>query len=828
MALPNKPTIKNVWATSGVKVEPSDTKVNAGWIVERPPHQFQNFLQNRSDQFLKHINEAGIPVWDAATVYTANRSYVQGSDGKLYKALTNGANQNPVGNPTNWMLTLGDADFQEIVDQAQDSATQASAAAADSIDARDTAESAAVAASSSSVTAVAAKDQSVSSAAQALISENNAADSAAAALISKNAAAVSEANAAATLEGAATKIDLAAPSTLPAYGFSASEMQGILDKAFPLATYAAMLSYSGRATGINITTPDKAGLFNYNVSSPNTTDGGTFFAHASGVGRWERIPGFVATPAMFELPLTSSGVDNTTKLQAILNCPRFAFPSGFQSHTSTLQLKSNCEGDFGNAVFTLLPSSPSGTQIIILGKNFTAAQIATYTPERCTNSIFYGGVFDGNKANNTSTTNAGGAAGGDGGMHGLQIHDAVNVHWYGPKFQNCGTDGIIVWQRRAGTVAGVVRDVHIHGPISDGNGRQGVSVISADDVHFYDSTFSNTGIGATGKSPRSGIDLEGNASTDFISAYFHGVTQCFGNVGRGMQTTTPSTYCGARFDRLLVHDNLASDAQFSIYGGAGDAINEVSADSIEVYNGTGVLLSQGVGVTAGAINKFRCGSLTSKANVAFNGVAQLDIDLLDATSTSTAFATLNLYTGVGGLIRRAIVANTGTTNSHFPVYMQGATPLRIGTLTTTGVRGATLSPASNKTIDSLTINGALTGSGLAMAGACEDNLINIQFGGTISADYPVTLSGASARNDISFAWPLCTRSMINIASAADGNRIRIQQAGSYTGSLILVNAAATNNLIHSSVFKSTTPIIAGSGTGWKIMGSTPFSVNSTS
>jgi hypothetical protein len=125
MALPNKPTIKNVWATSGLKVEPSDAKVDTGWIVERPPHQFQNYLQNRSDQFLKHINEAGIPVWDAVTVYTANKSYAQGSDGKIYKALTSGFNQNPVGNPTNWMQTIGDLDVIEYTEQAQDAAAAA-------------------------------------------------------------------------------------------------------------------------------------------------------------------------------------------------------------------------------------------------------------------------------------------------------------------------------------------------------------------------------------------------------------------------------------------------------------------------------------------------------------------------------------------------------------------------------------------------------------------------------------------------------------------------------------------------------------------------------
>lgn len=596
------------------------------------------------------------------------------------------------------------------------------------------------------------------------------------------------------------------------------------------SSYTALRNYQGTAPSVQLTAGAASGTFYYDATDITTPDnGGTIIVDTLN-RRWKRdIASLIATPYWFELPLVSSGIDNSAKLQAILNCPRFAFPAGFRSsYSGTLQLKSNCIGNFGDAVFTLLDAQPTGTQMIIMGKNFTAAQIPTYVPERCVNSVFYGGVFDGNKANNTSTGNAGGAAGGDGGMHGLQIHDATNVHWYGPKFQNCGTDGIIVWQRRSGTVSSLVKDVHIHGPISDLNGRQGVSIISADDVHFYDSVWSNTGIGPTGKAPRAGIDLEGNSAADFISVYFHGTTECYGNVGRGFQTTTPGSYCRSQFDRLLVHDNAATDAQFSIFGSTAVAINDIVADTIEVSNGAGVLVSQSGSVTGAASNNLQCSVLSSKNKVDFLNVAQLNIDILDVTSSSTSFASANFYTGVGGVIKRANIVNTGVTNSHFAVYMQGRTPLRIMSLITSGVRGITLSPASNKTIDLLTINGALTGSGVSMAGACEDNNITILMAGTLSADYPVAMTGASARNDISISWPLCTRSMINMSAAADGNRIKIQQGGAYTGTLVFVSASATNNLIYSSVFKSTSIIVAGSGTGYKILGCIPFSVNSTS
>jgi hypothetical protein len=188
MALPSKPSIKNVWATSGLKVEPSDAKVDTGWIVERPPHQFQNFLQNRVDQFIKHVNEAGIPVWDAVTIYTAGKSYVQGSDGKIYKCVTDGFNQNPVGNPTNWSLTFGDVAVQEFANIAEAAAIEAEASAES--------------ADSSATSAAASEDAAAASAAAALISENNAdasetaaVASAAAALASQSAAATSATNA---------------------------------------------------------------------------------------------------------------------------------------------------------------------------------------------------------------------------------------------------------------------------------------------------------------------------------------------------------------------------------------------------------------------------------------------------------------------------------------------------------------------------------------------------------------------------------------------------------------------------------------------------------
>lgn len=92
-----------------------------------------------------------------------------------------------------------------------------------------------------------------------------------------------------TLAGTVKKVDLAAPSTVPIGGFSATTAQSILDNALPLADYLSLLSYNGRAQGVKVTANLIGGWFQYNSTGPNITDGGVYFSHASGVGRWERI-----------------------------------------------------------------------------------------------------------------------------------------------------------------------------------------------------------------------------------------------------------------------------------------------------------------------------------------------------------------------------------------------------------------------------------------------------------------------------------------------------------------------------------------------------------
>jgi len=92
----SKPDYTYLWSSGGSIVAPSNVKVQTGWTAEVPPFQWENWSQNRQDQAIAHVLQHGISSWDAVTEYQAGKSYVQGSDGLLYKARTTHTNVNPV------------------------------------------------------------------------------------------------------------------------------------------------------------------------------------------------------------------------------------------------------------------------------------------------------------------------------------------------------------------------------------------------------------------------------------------------------------------------------------------------------------------------------------------------------------------------------------------------------------------------------------------------------------------------------------------------------------------------------------------------------------
>lgn len=96
--------MSQVWSSSGTKTQPVDSKIAQGWVVELPPYQTANYIENRQDQFGAHVNQHGVPTWDAATEYQGGLSITKGSNGKLYKCLVTNTNFDPIKplNSTQW------------------------------------------------------------------------------------------------------------------------------------------------------------------------------------------------------------------------------------------------------------------------------------------------------------------------------------------------------------------------------------------------------------------------------------------------------------------------------------------------------------------------------------------------------------------------------------------------------------------------------------------------------------------------------------------------------------------------------------------------------
>lgn len=108
MPLFTKPQFNSVWASGGSKLVPDSSKISQGWIVEIPPHEFENWSANRQDALLAHLNQVGIPMWDSSVEYQAGKSYVQGiTSGVVYRALTTHTNINPeIDISNNWVVAF--------------------------------------------------------------------------------------------------------------------------------------------------------------------------------------------------------------------------------------------------------------------------------------------------------------------------------------------------------------------------------------------------------------------------------------------------------------------------------------------------------------------------------------------------------------------------------------------------------------------------------------------------------------------------------------------------------------------------------------------------
>lgn len=103
-----KPDYTDVWSSAGSKTTPSSLKIQTGWVGEKPPYEYWNWMMNRSDIGAAYSFQMGVPEWDSTVEYQyhANyKSYVQRA-GLVYKALQVGTNKDPATEAVYWALAF--------------------------------------------------------------------------------------------------------------------------------------------------------------------------------------------------------------------------------------------------------------------------------------------------------------------------------------------------------------------------------------------------------------------------------------------------------------------------------------------------------------------------------------------------------------------------------------------------------------------------------------------------------------------------------------------------------------------------------------------------
>ncbi|WP_343567389.1 right-handed parallel beta-helix repeat-containing protein [Sphingobacterium sp.] len=92
---------------------------------------------------------------------------------------------------------------------------------------------------------------------------------------------------------------------------------------------------------------------------------------------------------------------------------------------------------------------------------------------------------------------------------GIYVENSRNVKILNPKIRNCWGDGIYIGRNTRGSFS---RNIEIIGGWLDNNRRNGISVISVDNLKISNIVVSNS----NGTSPMSGIDFEPNKSDEIL------------------------------------------------------------------------------------------------------------------------------------------------------------------------------------------------------------------------------------------------------------------------------------------------------------------------
>jgi len=167
--------------------------------------------------------------------------------------------------------------------------------------------------------------------------------------------------------------------------YDGGTVQTVLDDAKPLQSYTALRAYTGRATGVRITTTGIAGHFYRDASDTTSADnGGTIIVDASG-RRWKRL--FVGEVNVKWFGAIGNNIaDDTVPFQAALLTGMNVFvPDGIYKLTSAVKLQTNGQALYGNGTFTseLVWYGSSGNMLEVMsGRRDTGISNASKTGMR--------------------------------------------------------------------------------------------------------------------------------------------------------------------------------------------------------------------------------------------------------------------------------------------------------------------------------------------------------------------------------------------------------------------------------------------------------------
>ena len=116
MALVNRPDFSIKWAEAGNVLEPATEKRELGHVVEKPPYEIVNWIENNQDNGIAYLMQEGISEWSLDQDYSAT-SYVK-YDGVVYRAKVASIGKQPDTQPSVWEIAF--VDYTDYTDLSQD------------------------------------------------------------------------------------------------------------------------------------------------------------------------------------------------------------------------------------------------------------------------------------------------------------------------------------------------------------------------------------------------------------------------------------------------------------------------------------------------------------------------------------------------------------------------------------------------------------------------------------------------------------------------------------------------------------------------------------